>query len=62
MAPAGEHMAHLLSWAIGAGLTAADAVTMPFYHPVPEEALPSALWQIVKQTGISAPAFGLPTL
>ncbi len=59
MAPAGEHMGHLLSWAIGAGLTAADALTMPFYHPVPEEALPSALWQIVKQTGISAPAFGL---
>ncbi|ACN17394.1 dehydrogenase [Desulforapulum autotrophicum HRM2] len=50
MAPAGEHMAHLLSWAIGAGLTAADALAMPFYHPVPEEALRSALGQILKQT------------
>lgn len=59
MAPAGEHMAHLLSWAIGSGLTAADALTMPFYHPVPEEALRSAFGQIVKQTGILAPAFGL---
>jgi dihydrolipoamide dehydrogenase len=59
MAPAGEHMAHLLSWAIETGITAADAITMPFYHPVPEEALPSALWQIVEQTGSSAPAFGL---
>ena len=53
MAPGGEHMAHLLSWAVGAGLTAAQALTMPFYHPVPEEALRSALAQILKQ--IDAP-------
>ena len=59
MAPAGEHMAHLLAWAMGSGLTAADALTMPFYHPVPEEALPSAFGQIVRQTGISTTVFGL---
>lgn len=62
MAPAGEHMAHLLSWAIGSGLTATDALTLPFYHPVPEEALRSAFGRIVRQTGISAPAFGLRTV
>ncbi|MBU0971914.1 MAG: dihydrolipoyl dehydrogenase [Proteobacteria bacterium] len=55
MAPAGEHMAHLLSWAVGAGLTAAQALAMPFYHPVPEEALRSALGQILKQTDDPAP-------
>ncbi|MBI9092790.1 MAG: dihydrolipoyl dehydrogenase [Desulfobacterium sp.] len=55
MAPAGEHMAHLLSWAIGAGLTAADALAMPFYHPVPEEALWDALSQISKQTNDPPP-------
>lgn len=59
MAPAGEHMAHLLSWAIGAGMTAEDALTMPFYHPVPEEALISALEQIVKQTDTPAEDFHL---
>lgn len=55
MAPAGEHMAHLLSWAMGAGLTATQALTMPFYHPVPEEALRSALGQILRQMDESAP-------
>lgn len=55
MAPAAEHMAHLLSWAVGAGLTAADALAMPIYHPVPEEALRSALGQILKQMDDPAP-------
>jgi dihydrolipoamide dehydrogenase len=59
MAPAGEHMAHLLSWAMGTGMTAADALAMPFYHPVPEEALISALDQIVKQTDTPATDFHL---
>jgi dihydrolipoamide dehydrogenase len=59
VAPAGEHMAHLLSWAVGAGLTAADALAMPFYHPVLEEALRSAFGQIMKQTDDSAPDFEL---
>jgi dihydrolipoamide dehydrogenase len=53
MAPAGEHMAHLLSWAIGGGMTAEKALSMPFYHPVPEEALRAAFAQILKQ--IDAP-------
>ncbi len=55
MAPAGEHMAHLLSWAIGAGLTADQALSMPFYHPVPEEALRSAFGQILKRIDAPAP-------
>jgi dihydrolipoamide dehydrogenase len=57
LAPAGEHMAHLLSWAVGIGLTATQALTMPFYHPVPEEALRSALGQILKKIDESAPDY-----
>lgn len=57
IAPAGEHMAHLLSWAVGTGLTAAQALTMPFYHPVPEEALRSALGQILKKIDAPVPDF-----
>ncbi|WP_020586626.1 dihydrolipoyl dehydrogenase [Desulfobacter curvatus] len=56
MAPAGEHMAHLLAWAMGANLTIKEILGMPFYHPVPEEALLDAFFQIAEQ--ISEP---LPT-
>lgn len=59
MAPGGEHMGHLLAWAIGAGFTAADALSMPFYHPVPEEALRPALEQIRDKTRTKAPEFEL---
>ena len=51
IAPDGEHMAHLLAWAIGAGWTAAKALSMPFYHPVVEEGLRTALRSIQKQIG-----------
>ncbi len=56
MAPGGEHMAHLLSWAMGAGLTIKEILGMPFYHPVPEEALLDAFLQIASQ--ISHPVSG----
>ncbi|MCG8616915.1 MAG: dihydrolipoyl dehydrogenase [Desulfobacterales bacterium] len=62
MAPGGEHMGHLLAWAIGAGYTAADALAMPFYHPVPEEALREALAEIVTRTKDPAPDFELSSL
>jgi len=41
--PAAEHMGHLLAWAIQARLTVAQALAMPFYHPVVEEGLRTAL-------------------
>ena len=59
MAPGGEHMAHLLAWAIGTGMTAEGALTMPFYHPVPEEALRPALEQILEKIEGPAPGFEL---
>lgn len=42
-APAGEHMAHLLALAIDQSLTVWDLLRLPFYHPVLEEGLRTAL-------------------
>lgn len=42
-APEGEHLAHLLAWAISMKLTVFEALKMPFYHPVIEEGLRTAL-------------------
>jgi dihydrolipoamide dehydrogenase len=36
-------MAHLLAWAVQQGLCVDDALRMPFYHPVLEEGLRTAL-------------------
>ncbi|MFO7765028.1 MAG: dihydrolipoyl dehydrogenase [Pelovirga sp.] len=47
--PAAEHMSHLLALAIQRGLTAHDLLGMPFYHPVLEEGLRTALREIAKQ-------------
>ncbi len=47
--PAAEHMAHLLALAIGQGLTAQDLLRMPFYHPVLEEGLRTALRGLARQ-------------
>lgn len=49
MAPGGEHLAHLLALAIERGETAASLLRMPFYHPVIEEMLPSALQDLLRQ-------------
>lgn len=43
IAPAGEHLAHLLAWSIQQGLSVDDTLAMPFYHPVFEEGLRTAL-------------------
>lgn len=48
-APAGEHLAHLLSLAIGQGLGVNDLLRMPFYHPVIEEGLRTALRRAARQ-------------
>ena len=41
--PGAEHMAHLLAWSVQQGLTVDQALRMPFYHPVLEEGLRTAL-------------------
>jgi dihydrolipoamide dehydrogenase len=41
--PDAEHLGHLLAWARQLGLTIAEMLTLPFYHPVVEEGLRTAL-------------------
>jgi dihydrolipoamide dehydrogenase len=43
IAPAGEHLAHLLAWALQNKMTISQMLEMPFYHPVIEEGLRTAL-------------------
>jgi len=43
LAPAAEHLAHLLAWALQNGMTVRQMLEMPFYHPVIEEGLRTAL-------------------
>ncbi len=46
-APRAEHLAHLLAWAHQAELTVDRMLAMPFYHPVVEEGLRTALRDLV---------------
>jgi len=41
--PRCEHIAHLLAWAVQAHLTVPQMLDMPFYHPVIEEGVRTAL-------------------
>ncbi len=41
--PAAEHLGHLLAWAVQKRLTVAEMLAMPFYHPVIEEGVKTAL-------------------
>ncbi len=41
--PAAEHIGHLLAWAAQLRMTVAEMLEMPFYHPVIEEGLRTAL-------------------
>jgi dihydrolipoamide dehydrogenase len=43
IAPDAEHLAHLLSWAAQNGMTVQQMLDAPFYHPVVEEGVRTAL-------------------
>ncbi|KFL37234.1 dihydrolipoyl dehydrogenase [Arenimonas donghaensis] len=47
--PSGDHLAHLLALAVDQKLTVFDLLRMPFYHPVLEEGLRTALRDAGKQ-------------
>ncbi len=56
--PRVEHTAHLLAWAIQSHLTVDQALDMPFYHPVVEEGIRTALRDLctrLKMMGESRP-------
>ena len=71
-APAAEHLAHLLALAVQQKLTVHDLLGMPFYHPVLEEGLRTALRDAARQLAdaanapesdlASCPAIGVPAL
>ena len=47
--PGCEHLGHLLAWAVQQEMTVTEALRMPFYHPVIEEALQDALHELGRQ-------------
>ncbi len=49
--PRAEHIGHLLAWAHQSKLTIADMLELPFYHPVVEEGLRTALRDACRQLG-----------
>ena len=50
--PAAEHIGHLLAWAKQQQLTIQKMLTMPFYHPVIEEGLRTALTDTLRQLNL----------
>jgi dihydrolipoamide dehydrogenase len=50
--PQMEHMAHLVAWAIQRGDSVQDTLSMPFYHPVLEEGLRTALRDLAQNLGV----------
>jgi dihydrolipoamide dehydrogenase len=49
--PGGEHLAHLLAWALQRGLTAGEMLELPYYHPTLEEGLRSAVRRAAAEAG-----------
>ncbi len=47
-----ENLAHLISWSIQNGMTVFDMLKMPFYHPVIEEALQAALYNVLSKLDV----------
>ena len=50
--PAAEHIAHLLSWAVQQKMTVTQMLEMPFYHPVIEEGVRTAIRDLSRQLSI----------
>ena len=54
--PRVEHTAHLLAWAVQQRLTVEQALANPFYHPVIEEGIQTALHDLSAQLLVRPPA------
>jgi len=61
LGPQAEHLGHLLAWAHQQGLTIQEMLNMPFYHPVIEESIRTALGNCRRELLKVLPA-GEPTL
>lgn len=53
--PRAEHLAHLLAWTIQRGSAVHEVLGMPFYHPVLEEGLRTALVGLASQLDLHEP-------
>ena len=53
--PKGENLAHSICWCIELGLTVGQMLRLPFYHPVMEEALQAALYDVYRQVDAKNP-------
>jgi dihydrolipoamide dehydrogenase len=53
--PAAEHIGHLLAWAAQQRMTISEMLKMPFYHPVIEEGLRTALRDLNHKLHIGPP-------
>ncbi len=52
--PRAEHLAHLLAWAHQSGMTVDQMLSMPFYHPVVEEGIRTALRDLAAKLDAAA--------
>ena len=53
--PAAEHIGHLLAWSVQRGDTVQQMLDSPFYHPVIEEGLRSALRRLQRALRMGPP-------
>jgi dihydrolipoamide dehydrogenase len=53
---AAEHIAHLLAWSVQRGDTVEQMLEAPFYHPVIEESVRTALKELRRDLGRQATA------
>ncbi|RTL39343.1 MAG: dihydrolipoyl dehydrogenase [Burkholderiales bacterium] len=53
--PAAEHLGHLLAWSVQRGDTVRQMLDFPFYHPVVEEGLRTALRQLSSDLHLPPP-------
>jgi dihydrolipoamide dehydrogenase len=53
--PAAEHIGHLLAWSVQRGDTVQQMLDSPFYHPVIEEGLRSALRNVQRALRMGPP-------
>lgn len=49
--PEHEHLAHELAWCIQRGLTVAEMLQLPYYHPTVEEGMADGLAELLEQLG-----------
>ena len=56
--PRAEHLAHLLAWSVQQQMTVTRALQMPFYHPVIEEGLRTALRDLASKLQVTGQCRG----